>query len=206
MAARGALAVGVGRTAAGFLVAAGLAPTVEGFLRRGVAVAEVPAFFGVAAVFVERAEAAFPAGRAVRRAGDGFVTTDVREEAAEVFRAGALRTTAVFLGADFTVRPGAVRLPVAFLGATALRVRAAPARAAVVVLRGAAFFGDPVFFFVAPVFFADVFAEARVVRAGVRRRLAVFPRAAGRADLRRADVPDLRGAGFLAISESFGLP
>jgi hypothetical protein len=206
MAARGALAVGVGRTAAGFLVAAGLAPTVEGFLRRGVAVAEVLAFFGVAAVLVGRAEAALPAGRAVRRAGDGFVTTDVREDAAEVFRAGALRTTAVFLGAAFTVRPGAVRVPVAFLGAAALRVRAACARATVVVLRVAAFFGAPVFFFGDPIFLTDVFAEARVVRDGVRRRLPAVPRSAGRADLLRADVPDLRGAGFLAISESFGLP
>jgi hypothetical protein len=157
--------------------------------------------FGVATVFAP-AIPGFFADAFVERAGDvltdaglrvatAFLLAAVRRAEAGFFVAATLRTAAAFfVTMPFRAEADATFRVLAFF-AVALRAGAAA-------------------FFRAGFRFAEafVFADAPDARAGVRRRAAAA-REAGRADLAdllRADVPDLRGAGFLAISESFGLP
>ena len=157
--------------------------------------------FGVA-TFVAPAMAGFFADAVDVRAGDVFTDAGLRVATAGL-RAAVRRAEAGFLVAAALRAAAAFFVTMAFRAEADTPVRALACFAVALRTEAAVFFRAGLFFTV-----ACFRAAAPDARAGVRRRAAAA-RAAGRADLAdllRADVPDLRGAGFLAISESFGLP
>jgi hypothetical protein len=188
-----------GRSAMGFLGAAFFAPVFFDaatgrtlVTRVGVRAADfgAPAFFLVAAFFGvtadgRRADAVFFAGAAAVRTADRFPATIARPVTgflvAAVFRAVA---EDFFAGEVFVVAFRAAGF-VAAVFRTGAETFFAPCAAVRVI------------------FLAD--AALRVVLVGDLRVTAAV-REAERTDVLRADVPDLRGAGFLAIWGSSGLP
>lgn len=146
-----------------------------------------PVFFLVAAFFGVAAAAVFFKGAAAFRAVDR-VPAVVRRPVTGFLVAAVFRAAAFFAGEAFVVAFRA-----AGFVAAAFRTGTETCFAPRAVVR--AFFFDFAIFRVA--------TPARRVDA---LRVPAAARAAGRADVRRADVPDLRGAGFLAIWGSSELP